>query len=146
MGIGEALTLAVMVALEEAEEVWVVAAAPVRARTTTKARTMFFMEEPLLNLCLGSESQFLARTKWQKNLVLSDTAGAGSVWIAGGNRQNADASNRDLVRGGGRGGLGGGDCTGKGQDDDESADDVLHVHYLESCIYLERFRWTCQLE
>lgn len=45
MGIGIALTLAVMVALEEAEEVWLVAAAPVRARTTTKARTMFFMTE-----------------------------------------------------------------------------------------------------
>jgi hypothetical protein len=30
-------------ALEEAEAVWVEAAAPVRARTTTKARTMFFM-------------------------------------------------------------------------------------------------------
>lgn len=43
IGIGEALTFAVIVALEEAEEVWVVAAAPVRARTTTKARTMFFM-------------------------------------------------------------------------------------------------------
>lgn len=45
MGIGAALVLAVMVALEEAEEVWLVAAAPVRARTTTKARTMFFMTE-----------------------------------------------------------------------------------------------------
>jgi hypothetical protein len=43
MGIGAALVLAVMVALEEAEDVWVVAAAPERARTTTKARTMFFM-------------------------------------------------------------------------------------------------------
>ena len=43
MGIGMALVLAMTAVLEEAEEVWVVAAAPVRARTTTKARTMFFM-------------------------------------------------------------------------------------------------------
>lgn len=42
IGVGAALILeAVIVVL--AEEVWVVAAAPVRARTTTKARTMFFM-------------------------------------------------------------------------------------------------------
>jgi hypothetical protein len=42
MGVGAALILeAVMVVL--AEEIWVEAAAPVRARTTTKARTMFFM-------------------------------------------------------------------------------------------------------
>lgn len=45
MGIGMALFLAMTAVLEEAEEVWVVAAAPVRARTTTKARTMFFMTE-----------------------------------------------------------------------------------------------------
>jgi hypothetical protein len=45
VGVGRALTFAVIAALEEAEEVWVVAAAPVRARTTTKARTMFFMIE-----------------------------------------------------------------------------------------------------
>jgi hypothetical protein len=31
----------------EAEEVWVVAAAPVRTRVTTKARTMDFMVWPL---------------------------------------------------------------------------------------------------
>lgn len=44
MGVGAALILeAVMVVLAEAEEIWVEAAAPVRARTTTKARTMFFM-------------------------------------------------------------------------------------------------------
>ena len=68
--------------------------------------------------------------------MLSDTAGAGSVWVAGGDRQNADAGNRDLVRGGGRGGLGGGSCTGEGQDDDESADDVLHDGLPLSCIYV----------
>ena len=43
MGIGMALVFEATMVLEEAEEVWVVAAAPVRARTTTKARTMFFM-------------------------------------------------------------------------------------------------------
>lgn len=44
MGVGMALVLeAVMVVLAEAEEIWVEAAAPVRARTTTKARTMFFI-------------------------------------------------------------------------------------------------------
>jgi hypothetical protein len=34
---------AVTLFLVEAEEVWVVAAAPVRTRTTTNARTMVFM-------------------------------------------------------------------------------------------------------
>jgi hypothetical protein len=43
MGIGMALVFEATMVLEEAEEVWVVEAAPVRARTTTKARTMFFM-------------------------------------------------------------------------------------------------------
>jgi len=44
IGIGIALVFeAVIVAWVEAEEIWVEAAAPVRARTTTKARTMFFM-------------------------------------------------------------------------------------------------------
>jgi hypothetical protein len=43
MGVGAALVLEATMVLEEAEEVWVVAAAPVRARTTTKARMMFCM-------------------------------------------------------------------------------------------------------
>ena len=49
VGIGRALVLAmvaltVVVAFElEADEIWVEAAAPVTARTTMKARTMFFM-------------------------------------------------------------------------------------------------------
>jgi thioesterase domain-containing protein len=46
MGVGAALVFEAAITLEEeAEEVWVVAAAPVRARTTTKARTMFFMTD-----------------------------------------------------------------------------------------------------
>jgi hypothetical protein len=48
LGIGSTLTLvAVTLFWVEAEEVWVVATAPVRTRTATKARTMFFMEWPL---------------------------------------------------------------------------------------------------
>jgi hypothetical protein len=43
IGVGAALVLETMVVLAEVEEIWVEAAAPVRARTTTKARTMFFM-------------------------------------------------------------------------------------------------------
>src|SRR6185437_15707284 len=44
MGTGIALFFATAtVVLVEAEEIWVEAAAPVRARTTTKARTMFFI-------------------------------------------------------------------------------------------------------
>jgi len=49
VGMGRALVLAmvaltVVVAFElEADEIWVEAAAPVTARTTMKARTMFFM-------------------------------------------------------------------------------------------------------
>jgi len=42
--VGIALFLATeTVVLMEAAEIWVEAAAPVRARTTTKARTMFFI-------------------------------------------------------------------------------------------------------
>jgi hypothetical protein len=43
IGVGIALDLETMVVLAEVEEICVEAAAPVRARTTTKARTMFFM-------------------------------------------------------------------------------------------------------
>ena len=44
MGIGSMLTLAAATLfLVEAEEVWVVATAPVRTRTTTKARMMCFI-------------------------------------------------------------------------------------------------------
>jgi hypothetical protein len=43
MGVGAALVFEATVTLEEAEEVWVEAAAPVRTRTTTKARMMFCM-------------------------------------------------------------------------------------------------------
>lgn len=46
VGMGMALVLETTIALLEAtleEEIWEEAAAPVRARTTTKARTMFFM-------------------------------------------------------------------------------------------------------
>jgi hypothetical protein len=44
-GIGRALVLVTPaeILVVEAEEVWVEAAAPVRARTTIKARTIFFM-------------------------------------------------------------------------------------------------------
>jgi hypothetical protein len=37
--------LEAVIVLAEAEEVWVEAATPVRARTTTNARTMIFMVE-----------------------------------------------------------------------------------------------------
>jgi hypothetical protein len=36
--------------LVEADDVWVVAAAPVRTRTTTNARTICFIENPFENL------------------------------------------------------------------------------------------------
>jgi len=45
MGTGSMLTLAAVTLFwVEAEEVWVEATAPVRTRTTTKARMIFFME------------------------------------------------------------------------------------------------------
>jgi len=46
VGTGRAFRLleAVIVLAEAAEEVWVEATAPVRARTTTNARTMIFMD------------------------------------------------------------------------------------------------------
>jgi hypothetical protein len=44
VGMGSMLTLAtVTLVFVEAEEVWVVAAAPVRTRATTKARTICFI-------------------------------------------------------------------------------------------------------
>lgn len=46
LGTGTALVLEMIILLEAfAEEIWLEAAKPVRARTTTKARTMFFMME-----------------------------------------------------------------------------------------------------
>ena len=53
VGMGRALVLAmveltVVVAFElEADEIWVEAAAPVTARTTMKARTIFFIRQAL---------------------------------------------------------------------------------------------------
>ena len=54
MGVGIALFFA-MVTLElaEAEAIWVEAAAPVRMRATTTARTMIFMELAFVFLCLA---------------------------------------------------------------------------------------------
>ena len=48
-GIGNMLTrVAATLLFAAALEVWVVAAAPVRTRTATKARTMFFISGPLI--------------------------------------------------------------------------------------------------
>jgi hypothetical protein len=47
--------VAVTLCWEEAEEVSVVAAAPVTARTTTRARTMFFMMELPLKVVFTSK-------------------------------------------------------------------------------------------
>ena len=50
MGTGSMLVRATVTLFwVEAEEVWVEATAPVRTRTATKARTMVFMELPLLS-------------------------------------------------------------------------------------------------
>jgi hypothetical protein len=58
------------------------------------------------------------------------TADIRIVGWAGGNRQHAGAGGRDLVLGGGGGGLGGGNCTGENQDNDEGANEMFHGNEL----------------
>jgi len=53
MGVGIALFFAIVtLELAEAEAIWVEAAAPVRTRATTTARTMIFMGLAFVFLCL----------------------------------------------------------------------------------------------
>jgi hypothetical protein len=49
---GRTLTRVAVTFWVEAEEVWVVATTPVRTRTATKARTMFFMDWALFGIFL----------------------------------------------------------------------------------------------
>jgi len=68
--------------------------------------------------------------------ALSDTAGVRIVRGAGGNWQHAGPGRGNLVLGRGRRSDGSSSCTSEGEDDDESADDVLHDGLPLSCIYV----------
>ncbi len=72
----------------------------------------------------------------QMGLASTHAAGVRIVWSAGRNRQHAGAGDDGLVLRSGAGSLGGGGCTGKDEDDDESANDMFHDLEL---------RWSCNL-
>ena len=59
-------------------------------------------------------------------LVDSHTAGIGIIRSAGRNGKAADLGDANLVLRRGERGLGGSNCTGEDEDDDEGADDVFH--------------------
>jgi hypothetical protein len=126
IGTGSMLTRDAVTALvfAEAEEVWVVAAAPVRARTTTKARTICFMTWDSLVLQFVDSFQVMLRSN--PNLSRTHPTGIRIVWCTHRNGQHANAGCGDLGLGGGVGGLGCGSCTGENEDDDESANDMFH--------------------
>jgi hypothetical protein len=124
MGTGSMLVRATVTLFwVEAEEVWVVAAAPMRARMTTKARMVSFIMGPFSVL----KSQ-VAGSERIESLSLS-LSHATAVWVVGwahGHRQHADFGEGDLILGGGGGGLSGGNGTGENQDDDEGAYNMFH--------------------
>jgi hypothetical protein len=79
---------------------------------------------PLLFLC----KLLINKINWQMLELPAEThtTGIGIVWSAAGDGHHADAGGNDLVLGGGGGGLGGSNCTGENQDDDEGADEMFH--------------------
>jgi hypothetical protein len=107
----------------EALEVWVVAAAPVRTRTTTNARTICFMEGILWNCSIQLIDKMTLNCFW---LATGHTTGVRVVRSAGRNWQHAGAGDGDLVLRGGAGGLGCGGYTGENEDDNECANDMFH--------------------
>jgi hypothetical protein len=75
--------------------------------------------------------------------ALSHTAGIGIVWGAGGNRDHADSGRDNLVLGRSGRNLGGGNCTGEDEDDDEGTNDMFHSGiplklYLQKKISLDK--------
>jgi len=60
-------------------------------------------------------------------LSLTHSAAIGIIRRAGWNRKHAGTGGGDLVLGGGGGDLGGSGCSGKDENNDESANDMLHV-------------------
>jgi hypothetical protein len=58
--------------------------------------------------------------------TLGYTTGIRIARIAAGDREHAGTGGGDFVLGEGGGGLGGGSCTGKDKDGDESANDGFH--------------------
>src|ERR1700732_36090 len=56
----------------------------------------------------------------------SHTAGVRIVGCAAGDGEHADLGDGDLVLGRGGGGLGGSNCSGEDEDDDEGANELFH--------------------
>jgi hypothetical protein len=129
----------------EAEEVWVVAATPVRTRTTTNARTISFMvlapfEVLLIELLITNG---LASYSLLELASLGHAAAIRIIGRAGRNRQHAGAGRSDLMLSGGGGGLGCGSYTGEDENDDECADDEFHNGNSPKVLFAEiRFLWT----
>jgi len=63
----------------EADDVWVEAAAPVRARTTTKARTMIFMVLLLWEYRSKYFADCAGHLRWNNNRIGSDISPIKSV-------------------------------------------------------------------
>jgi hypothetical protein len=110
--------------LAEADEVWVVAAAPVMTRTATNARMIIFMVwASLIAKLLISNALFE-----DQNVLATEThsAGIGIIWGAGRDWQHADLGDGDLFFCRSGGALSGGGCSCDDKSDDEGADDVFH--------------------
>jgi hypothetical protein len=135
VGTGNMLVRAIftLLALVEAEEVWVVAAAPVTTRTRTKARTMCFMEgTPCISLIWLNLwcAKIRLKASLGEGLASTHTAGVGITGRACRHRQHAGAGDIHLVGlGGGGRGLGGCSGTGEDENEDEGADDIFHGVY-----------------
>jgi hypothetical protein len=113
----------------EADEICVEATAPVRTRTATKARTMFFMDwAPFYMIVskLQKISYFSSECQCLDLPAKTHTAGVRIVWSTCRDWENADAGCGDFVLGGRGRDLRGGDCTGEDEDGDEGADDMFH--------------------
>jgi hypothetical protein len=126
--IGMKLTrLATILFWAEAEGVTAVAAAPVRARATTKARKISFMESILWNSGFTAFHVLNCPVSPDRGALQPLlAAGVGVVRRADGDRHEADAAGNNLVLGGSGGSHGGGCCTGKNEGGDEGTNDKIH--------------------
>ena len=86
-----------------------------------------------MQIPLGQVENTLSKGNVNSFLWLSATllprseAAAATIWRAGRNGHCARLGDRDLRCGGGCLGIGGGDCAGNCEGDDEAANDDLHI-------------------
>jgi hypothetical protein len=81
----------------------------------------------------------------ERELELVTSAHTAAVWIvrrAGRNRKHAGPGYGAHVFGRSGGGLGGGSCSGEGEDDDEGANDMFHSGIPLKLYSQKRFVWT----